>query len=163
MISYVFVIEIAEELELACAPLRAVACLENCARVTKDGTARPVFVPGVKAYFKLHIERPTTFRLASQDADRTVVASARIRWESEAGGLLPSFDGSLNVYAHGTGGVRSLLVIRGNFTATPGRSGKQLDDVFSGEIARETAGRVLERMRKACESFTPAPNVAEAG
>jgi hypothetical protein len=83
-----------------------------------------------------------------------MIASTPLRWRPDAGGLLPGFDGIINIHAS-TGALgKCLAVLRGSFTSLPGKSGKMLDKDFSMQIARETAQRVLQQFRRVCESFS---------
>jgi hypothetical protein len=52
------VTEIVEELDIYCPPLQVVSCLEHCYR--GGGTLESVFVPSIKAYFRVKIGQPTT-------------------------------------------------------------------------------------------------------
>ncbi len=145
--------EIVEELDLGCAPLRALSSLEHCFRAGAEGASKPLFVSLVKAYFNVTIDKPATLDFESAPAPkRAVFASSRIRWVPEAGGLLPAFHGSLNIHRTEAHDGRCSAVIRGAFTATPGKNGKMLDPAFSLQIVRETARGMLEMLRTICES-----------
>lgn len=138
---------------MGCAPLRAVSCLEKCFRAGAEGAATPLFVPAVKAYFNVKIDKPTTFSFENRAVtEREVFASARLRWEPDAGGLLPAFDGSLNIQTNEAQSGRCFAIVRGTCTSTVGKNGKRLDTEFSLQIGRDTARQMLERLRKMCES-----------
>jgi hypothetical protein len=145
--------DIVEELDMGCAPLRAVSCLENCFRAGVEGATKPLFVPAVKAYFNVRIDRPATFNFENNNAaKREVFASTRLTWMPDAGGLLPSFDGSLNIHMSESHKGRCIAIVRGTCTPTVGKNGKWLDVEFSKQIGRQTARQMLERLRKMCES-----------
>ena len=159
MIISLIVNEIVEELDVACEPLEAVSCLENCL-ARGNGKIDPVFVPGVKAYFRVKIGPATTFADEETELERRVVASMPVRWKPDAGGLLPRFDGSLYIHATSATVSKCVAIVRGTFTSTPGKSGKKLDLAFSARVARETAQYFLQLFRSSCEvngTLTSAP------
>jgi len=156
------VTEIVEKLNIGCEPHQVVACLERCFHENHStGKTESVFVPTVKAYFNVKIGQPRTFADTEPEVDHLVVASTPMQWKPDAGGLLPWFDGFLNVHVNAEAIGNCVAIVRGTYASVPGKSGKTLDKDFSVEVARKTAQRILQELRKICESIS-GPGAPEA-
>jgi hypothetical protein len=112
---------------------RLVACLARHEDAKHAGSLA-LHVPAAKAYFRVHWSP-----LAAQ--------SISVSWKAEAGGLLPSFDGTVLVRP-AEHFDQSVLKLSGEYSGVAGAHGKFLDGTIAADIAKATARQLVTIMTR---------------